>query len=192
MLIVDKQQVEVKPIKIGYDFLKERTERTGADNKKHLQNKAEQYFEKYKVEISAVDMFCDSFTEYFNTQFEKIYSDKLPSFIPLQKKIEMTGVNISELKSIENAFKDISTPYDIMTKDIPKDRNYNIYATTKEQQTRLKACLQIIKGVKQLAKLGVNMYQQKQVEATRRCLQFKNGELVPSEYYVLNGQSIYH
>jgi S-methylmethionine-dependent homocysteine/selenocysteine methylase len=192
MLIIDKQEVSLKPIKIGYDFFNERSERTGADTKKHLQNKAEQYFQKYKVEIDSTDVFCDSFTEYFNTQFEKIYSDKLPEFIPLQKKIEMTGVSISELKSIENAFKDISTPYDVMTKDIPTDRNYNIYATTKEQQTRLKACLQIIKGIKQLAKLGVNMYQQKQVEATRRCLQFKNGELVPNEYYVLNGQSVYH
>ena len=191
MLIMDKREVEVKPIKIGYDIFNERTERTNADNKAKLQAQAELYFQKYKIDIECKETFCQSFTDYFRTQFEKTYSDKLPEFIPLHKKIEMTGINISEIKALENAFKDIRTPYDIMTKDIPKDRDYNIYATNKEQQTRLKACRQLIKGVKALLSLGIPINIHEVVQNSRRCLKVENGELIPSIHYVLNGKSVY-
>lgn len=109
-------------IKIGYDYNAEQLDRKNAPIKEGYYQALVEYFNRYELNIP-IDTL--NFSDTFVIEFEKMHRDAFPSFVTLEKMLELSSVNLDEIRTIERHYYSIP--------EVDKDQDYNIYAITERE-----------------------------------------------------------
>lgn len=129
---------KVDPIRLGTDYASQRTELANFQKKNNLRSEIDDFFVLYDLELKDGTVW---FVNDFKQLFDKSHGKAFPSFMPIDSKIELSGVPIAKLQRLEIEYNGIAD-IDVETKD------YGIYARTKRSQDALIVANQILELVK--------------------------------------------
>lgn len=87
---------------------KKQYEKDLADKQRLLEQAIE--LAKTRITIENEDLFKESFTEYFVSQWSDQHSAQFPPFVTIEKQIEMSEFSLTMLHQLETKFKAIRLP----------------------------------------------------------------------------------
>lgn len=144
----------MKKIKIATDTTAENEYRNKVQVKSDTFNELLDYCIKF-VSINDLSAFADNPKQHFLTAFDERYKDEFPAIVPLEKRLELSGIELHKIESLQTKFKSIEVEgYDIIKGNAPKI-DFGIYATTSEQIKRYEISKKLCEALKELKESGV-------------------------------------
>ena len=112
-------------------------------------NKAIQWAEKHIV-ISDIKLFANSFTKYFMDKYYESNKDKIQLDIKVDKLLELVGINIFELRDIEDKFNSMNDKLDYSdgVKPVVDKSLYENYTKSSVENDKLRAGRKLIEVIK--------------------------------------------
>jgi len=95
--------------------------------------------------------FYDNFLLGFEKAFKSKYSDKFPDLIPVEKQIELTGIDLEPLRAIHREFIQNKTVFNPKNLE-PTLPEFDTYITNPEEIERYEACKDFIAAIERLSK----------------------------------------
>ncbi len=138
-----------KPMLISFDESGYNHAIKRGNEKIEILNKAIQWAEKHIV-ISDVELFARSFSKFFMDQYYESNKDKIQLDIKVDKLLELVGINIFELRDLEDKFNSMNDKLDYSDGIKPLvDRSlYENYTKSSVENDKLRAGRKLIEVIK--------------------------------------------
>jgi len=178
---------ESNKVVIGHDDEGQRIHLELSDKKiKNLQNLVE-YCERFIDDIQDLDTFLLLPYENFIKRFEDKTKGEFSEMIPISKRLELVGIDAGLLNELITAYQSIDIKIDLNTLTAI-DKDFSIYATTKQAKERYKrgkALIKAIDGIKE----DVNINYAQLLAGSGNILKynFHNQTVSVRIEYILNG-----
>jgi hypothetical protein len=175
---------------LGYNTELEKALRIDADIKIKTFNELFEYCAQF-VHLKDIKLFEANAYDYFIQLFNDKYRNEFPSIVGLEKMLELSSVNCSKIKSLEQKYKSIDIHIDIDTMQ-PTISDCNIYATTQKQIDLHKIALELITALDKLKETGHHFWNGQICQASGNLItiDFANSsKFVPSLHMLQNNYS---
>lgn len=138
-----------KPMLIAFDE-REYNEAIQRGNQKiALLNQAIQWAEKHIV-VFDKELFAKSFTKFFMEEYYESNRDKIQLDIKIDKLLELVGINIFELRDMEDKFNTMKYELDYKDEVTPvvDKSKYERWTTSSEENEKLRVGRKLIESIK--------------------------------------------
>jgi hypothetical protein len=105
-----------------------------------------EFFEGYFLEADPIKLHNEGFENYLLRLYAESYTG-LPSEMGARNRAILSQIDIEPLRKLQSEYNAYKCPFDPSTMQVPKDYDYNVYATNEAQLKRYNLLKDFCKGM---------------------------------------------